>query len=736
MKTLLLPIGLVRALRNLFVVLLFLSFVFSTTTAQDYIRVEGGNLESSFLKYKQGPTSGKVNPQLLYVKDQFETGLSLEGDTTMSVSEGKILVEVVAATPQDAQTLLGQLEAMGMTDGVVYKRVINGMLPFHKIIPAGDLELLKMLDYVPKPGHDIGATTSQGDVAMGTDKAREGGLDGQGIKVGILSDGFNALGGAPAGIASGDLPGPGNPNGFNEPVQVLQDLAPGSGIDEGRAMAEIVHDVAPGASMAFATAFGGRANFANNIRRLRYEAACDVIVDDIFYLNAAAYQDGIVGQAVEEVTADGANYFSSAGNASSNSYENDFNLSGTIISFFDGTFELELHDFGGGDVFQDFVLGPGGSFSMSLWWDEPFFSVSGPPGAQSDLDILVLDENNNIVSGSARVNVNGDANEFFGFTNTTGATQNYKLIIGRFVPVPSAPSTIKYTIHRFSSLGIEYADQINKPTTFGHKNTQAVMAVGAARYTNTPNFGQSPPIVEGFSSLGGVPILFDGNGNRLGTPEIRQKPDFVGPNGGNTTFFGFDFEGDGFPNFFGTSASAPHLAGLAALVKQQYLPGNTANINTDIIRDLFQRSSIDMGEPGFDFRTGTGFVDGFAAVNTVRALKERVTVPTMTEWGVFLFGFVIVLLALVSLVNLQGSLQPAGGLWCEQHKGLALGRNFMLPIDKSAYWNIFKKVILFLPLAFIIIYLGWGEFTAADFVFVPLTAIFTSYMIYLIKIFR
>ena len=127
----------------------------------------------------------------------------------------------------------------------------------------------------------------------------------------MLSDGVTNLA---ASQASGDL----------GPVTVLPGQA-GSG-DEGTAMLEIIHDLAPGAQLYFATAFTSIASFAQNIRDLR-TAGCDIIVDDVFYFTETPFQDGqssgvisntnagVVIQAVKEVTAAGALYFSSAGNS-------------------------------------------------------------------------------------------------------------------------------------------------------------------------------------------------------------------------------------------------------------------------------------------------------------------------------------------------------------------------------------------------------------------------------------
>jgi subtilisin family serine protease len=102
-----------------------------------------------------------------------------------------------------------------------------------------------------------------------------------------------------------------------------------------------------------------------------------------------------------------------------------------------------------------------------------------------------------------------------------------------------------------------------------------------------------------------VPILFNLNGARRATPLVRKTPDFVAPDGGNTTFFfpGNDEEGDGFPNFFGTSAAAPHAAGAAALL----LDKNAAATPTQVY-DALSSTALNMGPAGYDYDTGTGLI--------------------------------------------------------------------------------------------------------------------------------
>jgi hypothetical protein len=125
---------------------------------------------------------------------------------------------------------------------------------------------VRSLSAVIQPIHYVGAVTTQGFYQHNVDKIASR-FDGTGISIGVLSDTFNAAGGpitAETDISTGDLPGPGLGN--SNPVTVLQESDTPFPTDEGRAMLQIVHDLAPKAKLAFATADGGPVNFSNNIR--------------------------------------------------------------------------------------------------------------------------------------------------------------------------------------------------------------------------------------------------------------------------------------------------------------------------------------------------------------------------------------------------------------------------------------------------------------------------------------
>ena len=533
----------------------------------------------------------------------------------LQVSGNRVLVEAVASGATFVLSV--DLVKLGAEITAVDGRIVCCWVPVAALDDVAALPSLRFAQPAYRPQVGIGATTSQGDKALRTDTARSvSGFNGAGVKVGVLSDSYNAKSGAASDVTSGDLPGAGNPNGFTTPVDVVQDLAGSS--DEGRAMLQIVHDVAPGAPLAFATAsVGGQPGFANNIRRLRSQSSCKIITDDVFYFVEPFFQDGVIAQAVDEVVDAGIPYFTLAGNNARNAYQSAFRNSGIdLVGTGPGkipssvTTTFIAHDFDPGpgiDTLQTITF-PSGSTPFTFQWADPFFSVSGGAGAQSDLDIAFFDTSGNYLFGSFGDNIGKDAVEFQSITGP-GIAQ---FAIGKFSgPDPSLMKYIALTNGRTFTFN-EPSTGTSSGSVYGHSNSARAATVGAAFYGDTPQFGITPPVKEGFSASGGGPILFSTSGASVNIS--RQAPDFVAPDGGNNTFFGSDADGDGFPNFFGTSAAAPHAAGVGALLMQA-----RSSLTPDQMYSAMQNTAIDMAASGVDLDTGFGLLDGAKAVETVTA---------------------------------------------------------------------------------------------------------------------
>ncbi|MDJ0715804.1 MAG: DVUA0089 family protein [Prochloraceae cyanobacterium] len=590
-------------------------------------RFSFSDLKSDRFIYKVGFELAALSGGLSTAYSAFTTNSS----SLQILNQGQVVIDAYAAT--DAGQLLADLEALGLTHGEVFGNAVSGILPLAALEQMASLKSLQFAR-APLTLTNVGATDSQADLAMRSNVARTSfGVKGTGVTVGMLSDSYNNLGGESADILSGDLPGTGNPLGNITPVNVLQDLPSTEpffpGIDEGRGMAQLVHDVAPGAALAFHSAFLGQASFANGIIELASVAGSNVIVDDVIYFAEPMFQDGIIAQAVDQVVASGVSYFSSAGNRRRNSYESEFRASGQLDTFFGGQF----HDFDPGagvDIFQSVTIPVDSTLTISFQWDSAFFSVSGGAGSPNDLDIFLFDRTGtNLLDFSVTDNIGADAVEIIQFTNNggfSGTETEFNLAISQ-VAGPEA-GFIKYV--RFGSSSVnEYDTQ--SPTTYGHNNARGAEAVGAAFYQNTPEFGVNPARLESFSSAGGTPILFDTAGNRLATPEIRQKPEIVAPDGTNTTFFppsnARNPEGDGFPNFFGTSAAAPHAAAVAALMLEA-APGTSP----EVIYQTLESTALDMDDPstpGFDVGFDNG--SGYGLIQADKAIQALLSTPPVPQ---------------------------------------------------------------------------------------------------------
>lgn len=466
-----------------------------------------------------------------------------------------------------------------------------------------------------------GTVKTEGDEVLNSDDVRDMlGIDGAGVIVGVISDGVDSL---IASQVSGNLP------------DVVTVLKPGIG-DEGTAMLETIHDIAPGAELCFSDGFSSSMAFMKSVDDLINICDVDIIVDDVGFLLEPYFQNGTVAQKVDEAVSNGVIFVTAAGNNADEHYQHLF------VQEVDDD-ELNLHDFGfasGGpsEISIPILVGgtdfaPNNFIAAVLQWSDPF------GGSSNDYDLFLFDDEGvQIDSSTAIQDGSQDPVEVVLFTNNSPNIVMVDLVINRFSGVPR--------VLELQFNGVITLLDFNVPTDsiFGHSGAQGAVSVGAV-----PHF--DPNTIEDFSSRGPVSIHF-GPLNELNsinsssgfteisnnTPiETRMKPDVVAPDGTSTSLSGFS-------PFFGTSVSAPHVAGVLALMidanpQLEQISANTElnskfnekNIinNPNAFINILKNTAVDLGAPGPENTFGSGRVDAFAAVQQVLSQSPSPT-PTTT----------------------------------------------------------------------------------------------------------
>jgi hypothetical protein len=612
---------------------------------------------------------------------------------TQPANSSTPLVLIDAITTGDPQKLKSALVGLGLQRASQYSNDVGGWLPVDQLDAATALTELHAIR-AAMPRTRSGAVTSQGDFAQNSDLVRsQNALTGAGITVGVISDSYDcypvyASNGVPAGgnagyanngfnttaagdMATGDLPSSVNVleeatcMNYGAPIQLPLG-------DEGRAMMQIIHDVAPGAGLAFYTAVNSEADFANGIVKLAASVAsggagAKIIVDDVGYPDEPFFQDGEVAQAVNAVVAQGVAYFSSAGNDGTLAYDNNapsFATPGTGQNL--NEMLLNFNQAGGAvsTVLPVSIpaLIPGEFVAIVAEWDQPYVTgAAGSGGAKNQIDLCIEGAvGNDIINklnpdgtlGTATCSggntlghdpvqvmfVFNPANNPVTASNPTGnsSAETLNIVVG--LVGGAAPGRIKIVVEDDGRGSTITKFATNSGTLQGHPGAKGAAAVGAAFFANTPSCGFTPTL-EYFSSAGGDPILFDATGKPQAA-EFRQKPDFVGPDGGNDTFLGFTLSAGqdtstitaclnnaGFPNFFGTSAAAPHVASIAALFLEA-----DSTLTPAQLYSYLQLSAVSIGAAPTactpNFAAGYGFVQADRAAQMVDAGVP--SAPTLT----------------------------------------------------------------------------------------------------------
>ncbi|MGE0129622.1 MAG: S8 family serine peptidase [Blastocatellales bacterium] len=455
----------------------------------------------------------------------------------------------------------------------------------------------------------IGALDSEGDVAHRADQVRALGINGNGVRIGVLSDSVRFLA---QSQASGDLPA------------AVTVLVGQNGIDtddtgEGTAMLEIIHDLAPGAQLFFATGFGGQAAMATNIQALAGNPNnCDIIVDDLTYPDEGVFQDGVIARAVNTVTAAGVIYFSSAGNSgnlndgTSGVWEGDFADGGTLMAVGGG----QVHNFGGNVIGNTITALGQGRSRITLKWSDPL----GQSG--NDYDLFILDPTLTTVRGVAGNNIqDGDDDPYESVANPMTGPRIYNA--GDRIVILRRTGEAARALHIDTSRGRLAIGTDGQ--TFGHNAAGSAFGVAQVSVATAGGgvfTGGAANPVRTTSSDGPRRIFFDPAGNAI-TPgnvlfgtnggQVLQKPDIAAASCVVTTVPGFN-------PFCGTSAAAPHAAAIAALL----LSFNNA-LTPAQIRTALTSTALDIEAAGVDRDSGAGIVMALQAIGAVSSADLAIT---------------------------------------------------------------------------------------------------------------
>ena len=504
-------------------------------------------------------------------------GLARLSTTLLRVNDvGEIQVYVVLTEWSPEHVVA--LEALGLRveATVPNRRLIQGWVPSHALDDVAALDAVKEVKPPAYGTHQgAGAVNTPGDAILGAAAARTAyGVTGAGVKVGVISDGVDHLA---SSVISNDLPGG------------VQILAPGRD-NEGTAMLEIVHDMAPGAALAFY----GVSTSAEMVKGINALAAAGarVIVDDLAFFGEPKFEDGPIADAVRNFATGGRLYVSAAGNQAQEHYRAGYSRV-TGQNFPNGDYPA-VHTYAPGsiDIGNTVVVPPSCSLVVILQWNNRFDAAS------DDFDLVIARSSDfAVLAGSFGFQTGTqDPIEATGFTNTTASPVTVFIAVSEFKLVsPPASLILDYFVLRDCPVVLQYLTPGDSLS--GNHNLVEALPIAAVH-------AATPTQAAGYSSQGPGTISFP-------FPEVRAVPvltsvDCVPTQTGGLGFFYFPF--------CGTSAAAPHVAGIAALVMER-----APTLSTEQLRGVLTGTAVDLGPPGFDFTYGFGRVDAYQALAFVSA---------------------------------------------------------------------------------------------------------------------
>jgi hypothetical protein len=485
---------------------------------------------------------------------------------------GTPVTVVVEAAPADARAAV---EAAGGTVTIELEDRVQADVPATALLDVADAPGVR---YVREPVAVLPTVTSEGVTSIGAAAWQGAGWVGTGVKVAILDIGFS-------GHAA--RTGPGGELGDDVTTDFSRCGNPTSD-EHGTAVAEIVHDVAPNASLHL-VCINSAEGFISALQAMQGQGV-DIVNGSIGIVGAGR-GDGSGGEgttvagAVRALRRQGILYVASAGNYGDGHYHQ----AAVGDSGPDGT---DFVNITANDSLSFSMPGTGGA-RLSVTWDQ----WTGP---RTDFDVYVRHPScpGVFLGGSEAVQTDPGVPPFevLEFGRCGSNVNGYQVLVNRFSG-SGTPRMDFYFDGNATNLEAITGSSLAEPAT-----SEATMSVGSHCFLNGA--------VQPYSSRG--PTI-DG----------RVEPDISGPDANTGSVYG---AASGCSSgFTGTSAAAPHVAGAAAL-----LLGANPGLDVGELQQLLEGRALDAGTAGRDNSFGAGRLTmgtaGSAATPTPLAFTPMVPV--------------------------------------------------------------------------------------------------------------